>query len=46
MTLGATGASLAEKVQEAYAFIAHNYLPSDEVSEKNVNFVYYTLKAS
>lgn len=28
---GATGASLAEKVQEAYAFIAHNYCPGDEV---------------
>ncbi|KAB5590561.1 Choline transporter [Ceratobasidium theobromae] len=28
---GATGASLAEKVQEAYAFIAHNYFPGDEV---------------
>ncbi|QRV92264.1 choline transport protein [Ceratobasidium sp. AG-Ba] len=28
---GATGASLAEKVQEAYAFIAHNYAPGDEV---------------
>ncbi|KAF8600254.1 hypothetical protein BDV93DRAFT_447913 [Ceratobasidium sp. AG-I] len=28
---GATGSSLAEKVQEAYAFIAHNYFPGDEV---------------
>ncbi|CUA77090.1 hypothetical protein RSOLAG22IIIB_12532 [Rhizoctonia solani] len=28
---GTTGASLAEKVQEAYAFIAHNYSPGDEV---------------
>ncbi|KAF8585533.1 hypothetical protein K439DRAFT_1652901 [Ramaria rubella] len=28
---GATGASLAEKVQEAYAFVAHNYQPGDEI---------------
>jgi len=28
---GATGASLAEKVQEAYAFIAHNYQLGDEI---------------
>ncbi|KIJ32054.1 hypothetical protein M422DRAFT_185034 [Sphaerobolus stellatus SS14] len=28
---GTTGASLAEKVQEAYAFIAHNYQPGDEI---------------
>ncbi|KIJ26135.1 hypothetical protein M422DRAFT_785320 [Sphaerobolus stellatus SS14] len=28
---GATGASLAEKVQEAYAFIAHNYRKGDEI---------------
>ncbi|KAG9097582.1 hypothetical protein FRC07_010778, partial [Ceratobasidium sp. 392] len=28
---GTTGSSLAEKVQEAYAFIAHNYAPGDEV---------------
>ncbi|KAF8523076.1 hypothetical protein BU17DRAFT_43975 [Hysterangium stoloniferum] len=28
---GATGASLAEKVQEAYAFIAHNYQKGDEI---------------
>ncbi|KAF8526346.1 hypothetical protein BU17DRAFT_40748 [Hysterangium stoloniferum] len=28
---GATGASLGEKVQEAYAFIAHNYQPGDEI---------------
>ncbi|KAF8527196.1 hypothetical protein BU17DRAFT_61815 [Hysterangium stoloniferum] len=28
---GATGASLGEKVQEAYAFIAHNYQPRDEI---------------
>ncbi|KAG8735798.1 hypothetical protein FRC10_010150 [Ceratobasidium sp. 414] len=27
---GTTGSSLAEKVQEAYAFIAHNYAPGDE----------------
>ncbi|PFH54434.1 hypothetical protein AMATHDRAFT_18 [Amanita thiersii Skay4041] len=27
---GATGASLSEKVQEAYGFIAHNYQPGDE----------------
>ncbi|GJE86180.1 DUF2235 domain-containing protein [Phanerochaete sordida] len=28
---GFVGASLAEKVQEAYAFIAHNYRPDDEI---------------
>ncbi|KAI0815026.1 hypothetical protein BC629DRAFT_1579622 [Irpex lacteus] len=28
---GMVGASLAEKVQEAYAFIAHNYRPGDEI---------------
>ncbi|KAI0094838.1 hypothetical protein BDY19DRAFT_988637 [Irpex rosettiformis] len=28
---GIVGASLAEKVQEAYAFIAHNYRPGDEI---------------
>ncbi|KAF8641214.1 hypothetical protein AX17_000848 [Amanita inopinata Kibby_2008] len=28
---GATGNSLAEKVEEAYAFIAHNYYPGDEI---------------
>ncbi|KIJ68497.1 hypothetical protein HYDPIDRAFT_125092 [Hydnomerulius pinastri MD-312] len=28
---GATGASLVEKVQEAYAFIAQNYHPGDEI---------------
>ncbi|KII93755.1 hypothetical protein PLICRDRAFT_101450 [Plicaturopsis crispa FD-325 SS-3] len=28
---GTTGASLASKVQEAYAFIAHNYQPGDEI---------------
>ncbi|KAF8521484.1 hypothetical protein JB92DRAFT_3277272 [Gautieria morchelliformis] len=28
---GATGASLAEKVQEAYAFIAHNFQSGDEI---------------
>ncbi|EKM61098.1 uncharacterized protein PHACADRAFT_247474 [Phanerochaete carnosa HHB-10118-sp] len=28
---GYVGASLAEKVQEAYAFIAHNYRPGDEI---------------
>ncbi|KAI0322651.1 hypothetical protein OF83DRAFT_1167349 [Amylostereum chailletii] len=28
---GATGASLGDKVQEAYAFIAHNYEPGDEI---------------
>ncbi|KAG6336091.1 hypothetical protein ID866_2988, partial [Astraeus odoratus] len=29
--LGATGLSLADKVQEAYAFIAQNYFPGDEI---------------
>lgn len=28
---GATGASLADKVEEAYAFIAHNYCPGDDI---------------
>ncbi|KDQ63600.1 hypothetical protein JAAARDRAFT_29622 [Jaapia argillacea MUCL 33604] len=28
---GATGAGLGDKVQEAYAFIAHNYHPGDEI---------------
>ncbi|KAG9222766.1 hypothetical protein CCMSSC00406_0004680 [Pleurotus cornucopiae] len=28
---GATGSSLADKVEEAYAFIAHNYVPGDEI---------------
>ncbi|KAI0825059.1 hypothetical protein BC628DRAFT_1375260 [Trametes gibbosa] len=28
---GVTGASLASKVEEAYAFIAHNYRPGDEI---------------
>ncbi|KAI0695177.1 hypothetical protein BC835DRAFT_1484280 [Cytidiella melzeri] len=28
---GFVGASLGEKVQEAYAFIAHNYRPGDEI---------------
>lgn len=28
---GATGASLGDKVQEAYGFIAHNYEPGDEI---------------
>ncbi|KAI0651927.1 hypothetical protein C8Q79DRAFT_1005177 [Trametes meyenii] len=28
---GVTGASLASKVEEAYAFIAHNYQPGDEI---------------
>lgn len=28
---GATGSSLGEKIQEAYAFIAQNYSPGDEV---------------
>lgn len=28
---GATGATLGDKVQEAYAFIAHNYEPGDEI---------------
>ncbi|CCL99034.1 uncharacterized protein FIBRA_01043 [Fibroporia radiculosa] len=28
---GATGATLGEKVEEAYAFIAHNYHPGDEI---------------
>jgi uncharacterized protein (DUF2235 family) len=28
---GATGAGLADKVQEAYGFIAHNYEPGDEI---------------
>ncbi|KAI0274841.1 hypothetical protein BC834DRAFT_965318 [Gloeopeniophorella convolvens] len=28
---GATGASLGDKVQEAYAFIAHNYEPGDDI---------------
>lgn len=28
---GATGATLADKVQEAYAFLAHNYQPEDEI---------------
>ncbi|THH16823.1 hypothetical protein EW146_g3879 [Bondarzewia mesenterica] len=28
---GATGATLGDKVQEAYAFIAHNYVPGDEI---------------
>ncbi|KAJ7293538.1 hypothetical protein C8J57DRAFT_1269293 [Mycena rebaudengoi] len=28
---GVTGASLAEKVQEAYGFIAHNFCPGDEI---------------
>ncbi|KAI0963650.1 hypothetical protein AcW1_000668 [Taiwanofungus camphoratus] len=28
---GATGASLGEKVEEAYAFIAHNFAPGDEI---------------
>ncbi|KAJ3557735.1 hypothetical protein NM688_g1306 [Phlebia brevispora] len=30
---GIVGASLGEKVQEAYAFIAHNYAPGDEASD-------------
>ncbi|KAI0756918.1 hypothetical protein C8Q80DRAFT_1131135 [Daedaleopsis nitida] len=28
---GLTGATLAEKVEEAYGFIAHNYRPGDEI---------------
>ncbi|KAL0951250.1 hypothetical protein HGRIS_007968 [Hohenbuehelia grisea] len=28
---GATGSSLPSKVEEAYAFIAHNYFPGDEI---------------
>ncbi|KAJ7596991.1 hypothetical protein C8J56DRAFT_918849 [Mycena floridula] len=28
---GTTGASLGDKVEEAYAFIAHNYFPGDEI---------------
>jgi len=28
---GTTGGSLADKVEEAYAFIAHNYYPGDEI---------------
>ncbi|TFK20147.1 hypothetical protein FA15DRAFT_689251 [Coprinopsis marcescibilis] len=28
---GTTGGSLADKVEEAYAFIAHNYNPGDEI---------------
>ncbi|KAF9040575.1 hypothetical protein BJ165DRAFT_308104 [Panaeolus papilionaceus] len=28
---GTTGGSLADKVEEAYAFIAHNYSPGDEI---------------
>ncbi|KAL0569552.1 hypothetical protein V5O48_012415 [Marasmius crinis-equi] len=28
---GATGSTLADKVEEAYAFIAHNYFPGDEI---------------
>jgi len=28
---GMTGATLGSKVQEAYGFIAHNYLPGDEI---------------
>ncbi|KAF9270122.1 hypothetical protein L218DRAFT_14648 [Marasmius fiardii PR-910] len=28
---GTTGATLADKVEEAYAFIAHNYFPGDEI---------------
>ncbi|TFK41204.1 hypothetical protein BDQ12DRAFT_679070 [Crucibulum laeve] len=28
---GTTGGSLADKVEEAYAFIAHNYTPGDEI---------------
>ncbi|KAF8898791.1 hypothetical protein BD779DRAFT_1666575 [Infundibulicybe gibba] len=28
---GSTGGSLADKVEEAYAFIAHNFYPGDEV---------------
>ncbi|KAI0932121.1 hypothetical protein AcW2_000831 [Taiwanofungus camphoratus] len=32
---GATGASLGEKVEEAYAFIAHNFAPGDEVRAKS-----------
>ncbi|KAI0307997.1 hypothetical protein B0F90DRAFT_1909331 [Multifurca ochricompacta] len=28
---GATGATLGDKVQEAYTFIAHNYEPGDEI---------------
>ncbi|KAF7347868.1 DUF2235 domain-containing protein [Mycena venus] len=29
--VGTTGGSLADKVEEAYAFIAHNYYPGDEI---------------
>ncbi|KAF7310874.1 DUF2235 domain-containing protein [Mycena chlorophos] len=29
--VGITGASLGDKVEEAYAFIAHNYVPGDEI---------------
>ncbi|KAL0071877.1 hypothetical protein AAF712_000799 [Marasmius tenuissimus] len=28
---GTTGGTLADKVEEAYAFIAHNYFPGDEI---------------
>ncbi|KAI0082303.1 hypothetical protein K474DRAFT_1586300 [Panus rudis PR-1116 ss-1] len=28
---GALGASLADKIQDAYAFLAHNYQPGDEI---------------
>ncbi|KAH7916402.1 hypothetical protein BJ138DRAFT_995855 [Hygrophoropsis aurantiaca] len=31
LCIGATGASLVEKVQEAYAFISQNYHPGDEI---------------
>ncbi|KAF7320390.1 DUF2235 domain-containing protein [Mycena kentingensis (nom. inval.)] len=29
--VGTTGATLGDKVEEAYAFIAHNYVPGDEI---------------
>ncbi|KAF7306890.1 DUF2235 domain-containing protein [Mycena indigotica] len=29
--VGTTGATLGDKVEEAYAFIAHNYMPGDEI---------------
>ncbi|KAJ7071072.1 hypothetical protein C8F01DRAFT_413906 [Mycena amicta] len=29
--IGTTGATLGDKVEEAYAFIAHNYIPGDEI---------------
>ncbi|KAJ7169841.1 hypothetical protein C8R46DRAFT_214095 [Mycena filopes] len=29
--VGTTGGTLADKVEEAYAFIAHNYFPGDEI---------------